>query len=78
MPAADLVAQAGLYGGVLIVDVVKLDLNDLDLRVLGKYLLKYLGPVVEGDAEMLYLALRLKLERRFVCAAGFELLKCLL
>ena len=55
-----------LYGGIVVVQIVELDLYHLDVRIVGEDLLQHLGGVVEGDAHMAHLALRLQPERRLV------------
>lgn len=50
--AADLQAFAGLHGRVLVIDVVELNLHNLDLRILGRNLLRHNRGVVEGNAEV--------------------------
>ena len=69
---ADLVAAAALDGGVLIVEIVELDLHHLHLRVVGEDLFQHLGGIVEGDAHVPGLALRLQLLGDLIGAAFLE------
>ena len=69
MLPAHLIAPAALDGGIVVVQIVELDLHHLDVRIVGEDLLQHLGGVVEGDAHMAHLALRLQPERRLVCMA---------
>ena len=72
MLPADLVAAAALDGGVLVVEIVELDLHHLHLRVVGKDLFQHLGGVMEGDAHVPGLALRLQLLGDLIGAAFLE------
>ena len=49
---ADLIAQSALDLGILIVQVVELQLDKLDLRPCGENLIQHLGGIVEGHAHM--------------------------
>ena len=64
--AADLIALPGLHGGILVIDIVELNLDDLDLGILGENLIQNLGLVVEGNAEMADFPLVPKRHDRFV------------
>ena len=75
MLAANLVAKLALNTLVLEVDIVELNLNAFKLGVLGKYLVKHLGGVVEGYADVAYLAFCFKVERGFVRLAFLKLFK---
>ena len=66
MLAADLVALPGLHGGILVIDIVELNLDDLNLGILGENLIQNLGLVVEGNAEMADFPLVPKRHDRFV------------
>ena len=72
---ADLVAPAALHGGIVVVHIVELQLHGLELRVFGQDAVEHLRAVVERDADMAHLALGLERERRFIGAAGLEMLK---
>ena len=61
MLAADLVAQAALHLGIVVVHVVELQLHKFQLRPVGQDLIQHLGAVVEGYTHMAQLALRLQL-----------------
>ena len=52
MLPADLIAFSGLHGGILIVNVVELNLYRLNLGVLRENPVKHGGFVVEGNAEV--------------------------
>ena len=69
---ADLIALAALHRGVVVVQVVELDLHDLDLRILGQDLLEHLGAVVERNADVAHLALGLERECGLIRAARLE------
>ena len=64
--AADLVALPGFYGGVLVIDVVKLNLDDFNLGIFGEDLIKNLGFIVEGNAEMANFSLVPQRHDRFI------------
>ena len=66
MLAADLVALPGFYGGVLVIDVVKLNLDDFNLGIFGEDLIKNLGFIVEGNAEMANFSLVPQRHDRFI------------
>ena len=68
----DLIALAALHRGVVVVQVVELDLHDLDLRILGQDLLEHLGAVVERNADVTHLALGLERECGLIRAARLE------
>ena len=67
--AADLIAEAGLDRGVVIVDVIELELNDLDLGICDEDFFEHRGLIVEGDTEVLDLTLFLEFEGGLVSAA---------
>ena len=48
-----LVALAGLYRNAVVIEIVELDLNKLELGVIGEDLVEQLGAVVIGEAEVL-------------------------
>ena len=57
--AAYFIAKPRLNGWILVIDIVKLNLYEFDLRMFGKYHIQHVGTVVEGKSEMPYLALLL-------------------
>ena len=67
--AANLVALAALDDGILVVEVVELQLHELELRLLGEYAVEHFGLVVEGHAEVAHPALALELGDDLECAA---------
>lgn len=71
MFTADFIAFARLNCGVVVVNVIKLNLDDLDLGVLGQNLLENLRLIVELNADVLNFALFFKLERSLVCVTAF-------
>ena len=50
-----------LDDGILVVEVVELQLHELELRLLGEYAVEHFGLVVEGHAEVAHPALALEL-----------------
>jgi len=70
----DLIHLAALDGVGLVVSVVELNLYHLHLGMLGEDHIEHLVLVVEGEAEMAYLAFLLQLPRGLVSLATFELL----
>ena len=70
--AADLIALAALHRGIIVVDVVELDLHDLNFGILGQNALEHLGAVVERDADVANFALFFERRRRLICAALLE------
>ncbi len=74
MLSCHLVDLPALDRGVLIVQVVELDLHDLDLRVIGQNPVQNIRLVVEGDADVPDLSLPLQLERSLIRMTALELL----
>ena len=70
---ADLIAFLTLNGRILIIQVVELKLDNFNLGILRQNLVQHLCPVVEGQAHMAHLPLRLQLESGFVGTAGLVL-----
>ena len=60
--AADLIAFPGFHLGVLIVQIVELNLNHLNLGIFRQNLIQNLGGVVEGNAQMADFSLRFQLQ----------------
>ena len=74
MPAAYLRTAAGLNGRIVVIDIIKLDLHEFELRVFGKYRFQHLRFIVEGNAQMPYFPLAAQLYRLFIGAAALEML----
>ena len=74
MLGTDLIHFAALDGVGLVVSVVELNLYHLHFGMLGEDHVEHFVLVVEGEAEMAYLAFLLQLPRSLVGLATFELL----
>ena len=75
MLTTDFVALAALYSWILIVQIVELDLDNLDLWILGKNLIQSFCLVVEGNSEMMDLTLFFQLESSFISVTFFKVFK---
>ena len=71
MLAADLIKLSRLDCRVLIVDIVKLNLDYLDLGIFRQDFLQNICRIVERYSDMLYLALLFELKSRFIGMALF-------
>ena len=67
---ADLEAEARLYCGIVVVEVIELYLNDLEFGIFGEDLIENVGGIVEGKSYVLDLALCLKLKCGLIRAAS--------
>ena len=70
---ADLIALAALDGGIVIVNIIELNLHDLDRGILCQDLLEQLGAAMKRNADVADLALFLQSKRRLISAAGLEM-----
>ena len=73
--SAHFIALSGLNSGILVVEIIELDLHDLDLRILGQNTFQHLRRVMEGNPDMPDLSLLFQVERRLIGAAAPELFK---
>ena len=71
----DFVAFFTLYCRVLIIQIVKLDLNHFDLRILGKDRIQNFCSVVEGNSHMFYFSFFFQCKSSLVCMALFKVFK---
>ena len=70
---ADLIALAALDRGIVIVNIIELDLHDFDRGILCQDLLEQLGAAMKRNADVADLALFLQSKRRLISAAGLEM-----
>ena len=72
MLSAYLIAQAALNLRILIIQIIKLYLNHLNLRIFRQDLIQHLCRIMKGHTHMTYFSFLLKLKGRFICPAGLE------
>lgn len=75
LTALDAVRGAALHRRILEVHIVELNLYDLDLRAFIQNLIEHPRAVVEGHADMVYLALCFQLKGSLIGAARLEMLE---
>ena len=74
---ADFITLAALHCRIVIIQIVKLDLNHFNLGIFCQNLLKDVRPVVEGDPEVTELSFFFQFKSRLICVAFFEIFKIL-
>ena len=73
MLSAYLIAQAALNLGILIIQIIKLYLNHLNLRIFRQDLIQHLCRIMKGHTHMAYFPFLFKLKGSFICPAGFKM-----
>ena len=64
-----------MYRGIVVIQIVELDLYHLDLGILRQDLLQHLRSVVEGNAHMAHLPLLFQGKGRLISAAALKVLE---
>ena len=73
MLLADFIDLAALNGCVLIINIVELDLNDLNLRMLRQDHIQYIRLIVEGNSHVPDQTFFFELISSLICPAACEL-----
>ena len=73
MLPTDFVAGTALYGRIVIIHIVELNLDHFYLRVLGQNLLKHFRFVMERNADVAYFSFFFQFKCGLVCMALFKM-----